>query len=145
MQWANPHWRRELAAWMHPRRRGDGLTLPDLAIPVAQLVVRTYDMGKRIAAKDRLTADKSPLWLCLPRKGMARAIGSWQDRRCSGCSLPLQDADSKPPTSTNRSRSMLSARSSSGCLPPLVTRKYSCGLANRSARWLQPREGNCRI
>lgn len=24
VQWANRSWRRELAAWMHPRRRGDG-------------------------------------------------------------------------------------------------------------------------
>jgi hypothetical protein len=60
MQWANPSWRRELAAWMHPRRRGDGLTLPALAIPVAQLVVRTFDMGHGVAAKDRQLADESP-------------------------------------------------------------------------------------
>jgi hypothetical protein len=61
MQWANPSWRRELAAWMHPRRRGDGLTLPALAIPVAQLVVRTFDMGHGVAAKDRQLADESPV------------------------------------------------------------------------------------
>jgi len=61
MLWANPSWRRELAAWMHPRRRGDGLTLPALAIPVAQVVVRTFDMGHGVAAKDRQLADESPL------------------------------------------------------------------------------------
>jgi nitroreductase len=61
MQWANPSWRRELAAWMHPRRRGDGLTLPALAIPVAQMVVRTFDMGHGVAAKDRQLADESPV------------------------------------------------------------------------------------
>jgi nitroreductase len=61
MQWANPSWRRELAAWMHPRRHGDGLTLPALAIPVAQMVVRTFDMGHGVAAKDRQLADESPL------------------------------------------------------------------------------------
>lgn len=60
-QWANPSWRRELAAWMHPRRRGDGLTLPALAIPVAQAVVRTFDMGHGVAAKDRQLADESPV------------------------------------------------------------------------------------
>jgi nitroreductase len=61
MLWANPSWRRELAAWMHPRRRGDGLTLPALAIPVAQMVVRTFDMGHGVAAKDRQLADESPV------------------------------------------------------------------------------------
>lgn len=61
MLWANPSWRRELAAWMHPRRRGDGLTLPALAIPVAQTVVRTFDMGHGVAAKDRQLADESPV------------------------------------------------------------------------------------
>lgn len=61
VQWADPRWRRELAAWMHPRRRGDGLSVPALAIPVAQLVVRTLDMGRAIAAKDRQLADESPV------------------------------------------------------------------------------------
>lgn len=69
VQWTNPSWRRELAAWMHPRRRGDGLTLPTLAIPVAQLVVRTFDMGHGIAAKDRQLADESPLLAVLSTPG----------------------------------------------------------------------------
>ncbi len=60
-QWANPSWRRELAAWMHPRRRGDGLAMPALAVPVAQLVVRTFDMGGGEGAKDRALAEGSPL------------------------------------------------------------------------------------
>ncbi|MDP3720142.1 MAG: nitroreductase [Acidobacteriota bacterium] len=67
--WANPSWRRELAAWMHPRRRGDGLTLPALAVPVAQLVVRTFDMGHGVAAKDRQLADESPLLAVLSTTG----------------------------------------------------------------------------
>jgi hypothetical protein len=60
-QWANPSWRRELAAWMHPRRRGEGLTIPALAVPLAQLVVRTFDMGGGVGAKDRQLAEGSPL------------------------------------------------------------------------------------
>jgi len=69
LQWANPSWRRELAAWMHPRRRGDGLILPALAIPVAQVVVRTFDMGHGVAAKDRQLADESPLLAVLSTAG----------------------------------------------------------------------------
>lgn len=69
LQWADPHWRRELAAWMHPRRRGDGLTLPALAIPVAQVVVRTFDMGNGVGAKDRQLADESPVLAVLASPG----------------------------------------------------------------------------
>ncbi len=69
VQWANPSWRRELAAWMHPRRRGDGLTLPALAVPVAQMVVRSFDMGHGVAAKDRQLADESPVLAVLATEG----------------------------------------------------------------------------
>lgn len=69
LQWADPRWRLELAAWMHPRRRGDGLTLPALAIPVAQVVVRTFDMGNGVGAKDRQLADESPVLAVLSTEG----------------------------------------------------------------------------
>jgi nitroreductase len=61
MQWASPSWRRELAMWMHPRRMGDGLAVPDLVGPVAQFVVRTFDMGGGVGARDRDLAAASPL------------------------------------------------------------------------------------
>ncbi len=60
-QWADRSWRRELATWMRSRRRGDGLTVPALAAPVAQLVIRTFDMGGRVGAKNRELAETSPL------------------------------------------------------------------------------------
>ncbi|MCU0810284.1 MAG: hypothetical protein MUE59_04470 [Thiobacillaceae bacterium] len=69
MQWANPSWRRELAMWMHPRRRGDGLTVPDLVGPVAQFVVRTFDMGGGVGAKDRQLAEASPLLAVIGTRG----------------------------------------------------------------------------
>lgn len=68
-QWANPSWRRELAAWMHARRRGDGLIVPALAAPLAQLVVRTFDMGGGVGAKDRELAEASPLLAVLGTDG----------------------------------------------------------------------------
>ncbi len=61
VQWHDPRWRRELAQWMHPRRKGDGLTLPWLAIPAAQMVVRRFDMGGGVAAHDAILAEGSPL------------------------------------------------------------------------------------
>jgi len=69
MQWANPSWRRELAMWMHPRRQGDGLTVPDLVGPVAQFVVRTFDMGGGVGAKDRQLAEASPLLAVIGTRG----------------------------------------------------------------------------
>lgn len=69
MQWSNPSWRRELAAWMHPRRSGDGLTVPGVVGPLAQLVVRTFDMGNGVGAKDRELAEASPLLAVLATDG----------------------------------------------------------------------------
>lgn len=80
MQWTSPAWRRELAAWMHPRRRGDGLTLPGLAVPLAQVVVRTFDMGHGVGARDRQLADASPLLAVLGTSGddLANRIAAGQ-------------------------------------------------------------------
>lgn len=69
IQWSNPSWRRELAAWMHPRRRGDGLTVPGIVAPIAQIVVRTFDMGDGVGAKDKQLADESPLLTVLGTAG----------------------------------------------------------------------------
>lgn len=60
-QWSNPEWRRELAAWMRPRREGDGLTVPGPLAPVIRLAVRTFDMGRRVGIKDRQLAAGSPV------------------------------------------------------------------------------------
>jgi nitroreductase len=69
VQWSNPSWRRELAAWMHPRRHGDGLTLPGLLAPVAQLVVRSFDMGDGVGAKDSALVEGSPVLAVLATEG----------------------------------------------------------------------------
>jgi Nitroreductase family len=67
-QWADPQWRRELANWMNPKRKGDGLPIATLSAPVVQLAVRTIDMGDRMAAQDRETAHASPLLSVLSTK-----------------------------------------------------------------------------
>lgn len=61
VQWSNRSWRHELAAWMHPKSRGDGLTIPALASPVIRLIVRTIDMGKSVGARNRQIAGASPV------------------------------------------------------------------------------------
>ena len=69
IQWSNPSWRRELAAWMHPRRRGDGLPVHTIVRPIAQVVVRTFDMGNGVGAKDKQLADESPVLAVLGSTG----------------------------------------------------------------------------
>lgn len=61
-QWADPSWRRELALWMHPRRLGDGLTVPAAAAPVARALVRAADMGRSVGHRDREAVAEAP-WL----------------------------------------------------------------------------------
>jgi nitroreductase len=69
VQWANPSWRRELAMWMHPCHQNDGLAFPWLLAPVAQAVVRTFDMGDGVGAKDHQLADASPLLAVISTDG----------------------------------------------------------------------------
>ena len=73
IQWADRTWRRELAAWMHPRRKGDGLTVPGLVAPIAQAVVRTFDMGNGVGAKDSQLAEESPVLAVLGTQGDSQA------------------------------------------------------------------------
>lgn len=68
-QWRDPAWRRELAGWLHPAASGDGLTVPGLVAPLAQFVVRTFDLGRRVGAKDQGLAVGSPLLAVLGTGG----------------------------------------------------------------------------
>lgn len=61
LQWSNAEWRTELASWMHPRRSGDGLVIPPFTETVAQTIIRSFDMGNGIAARDRQLAEGSPV------------------------------------------------------------------------------------
>ena len=73
LQFADPRFRRELAAWMHSSHRKDGLPaysqgvseLLDFATPAVSAVVRTFDVGGGVAATHRRLAQGSPLLVCL--------------------------------------------------------------------------------
>lgn len=69
LQWANANWRKELAAWMRPARCGDGLTVATLSAPIVRVVVRTFDMGSGVGAKDRKLAETAPLLAVLGTDG----------------------------------------------------------------------------
>lgn len=109
-QWSDPSWRRELAQWMHPRRKGDGLTVPGLVAPIAQAVVRTFDMGGGVAAKDRQLAESSPVLAVLataddtPRSWLAAGqalercllMASQEGLQASYLNQPIQVASLRP-------------------------------------------------
>lgn len=61
IQWGDPRWRRELAGWMRPRRRGDGLGVPGIIAPIIRTAVRSFDMGKRVGKKDGALAATAPV------------------------------------------------------------------------------------
>jgi nitroreductase len=71
-QFADPAFRRELAAWVHSWRLGsrDGMTsagfgVPDVLAPAARLALRSFDMGGGVAAADaaRIREGAPGLWL----------------------------------------------------------------------------------
>ena len=60
IEWADKRFRRELAAWLHPERQGDGLPDPYMH-GFGPHVVRSFDLGRDIAKKDRRLAEEAPL------------------------------------------------------------------------------------
>ena len=67
-QWSDPRFRRELAAWLHPAARGDGL--PDRYLHgLGPIVVRTLDLGGGTARQDRHLAETAPALLLLGTAG----------------------------------------------------------------------------
>jgi nitroreductase len=72
-QFANPEFRRELASWLHSARDRDGIPgyargaaeLFDIATPAVAYIVRRFDVGGGVAARDNELAQGSPLLACL--------------------------------------------------------------------------------
>ncbi len=60
VQFANPAWRRELASWMRPRRRGDGLVVRPFLGIVTRFVVSHFDVGRTTAGKDAALLRDAP-------------------------------------------------------------------------------------
>ncbi len=68
-QFSDPRWRRELASWMHPRDRGEGLVVGPLAGPATRFVLRHVDVGRRTSRQDAELAERSPLLAVLTTPG----------------------------------------------------------------------------
>jgi nitroreductase len=127
VQWHDPRWRRELTMWMHPRRSGDGLTVPALAQPVAQAVVRTFDLGNGVAAKDRDLAAHSPLLAVLATDGdrpadWLRAGQGLQRALLVAVELGLQASYLNQPVEVAELRPRLAALAGESGAPQLLLR-----------------------
>jgi len=72
-QWADKRFRRELASWIHPSRTGDGMVGD--ALGITPLVIRTFDMGKGVAARDIDLAHGSPVLAVFGTLG--DGVGEW--------------------------------------------------------------------
>jgi hypothetical protein len=72
-QFDDPHFRRELASWIHPSRSTDGMpaasqglrALTDAATPIIALAIRTFDLGNGVAAAHEELVRGSPLLVAL--------------------------------------------------------------------------------
>jgi hypothetical protein len=72
-QFNDPRFRRELASWIHPSRRDDGMpaasqglrVLTDAATPIIAMAIRTFDLGNGVAAAHEQLARGSPLMITL--------------------------------------------------------------------------------
>lgn len=72
-QFEDARFRRELASWIDPRRRVDGMpafaagvpALLDFASPVVTAAVRTFDFGNGLAALHHQLVGASPLLACI--------------------------------------------------------------------------------
>jgi hypothetical protein len=68
-QFGDPHFRRELARWIHPSRSFDGMPayalvlseLTAVATPIVTLAIRTFDLGGGVAASHERLVQGSPL------------------------------------------------------------------------------------
>lgn len=68
-QFADPRWRRELASWMHPRRRGEGLAVPEVFGLATRAVVSLVDLGASTASADHELITEAPIVAVLATVG----------------------------------------------------------------------------
>jgi nitroreductase len=126
-QWEDPRWRRELALWMRPHRDGDGLSVPAFAVPIARAVVRSFDMGSSVAARDRRLAAAAP-WLTVlitvedDARAWLHAGQALQRALLVGCRLGLQASYLNQPVQVGALRPRLQALLGSAVHPQLLIR-----------------------
>ena len=133
VQFEDPNWRRELAAWLRPRRRGDGLPVPVATGAMTRFMVTHVDLGRRMGKSDATLAATAPAVIVL---GTERDDPmSWIETGRALQQLLLTAAAEayRPATSTSRARSTPFARGSPHS-STVLTRKSCSGSATRPAQ-----------
>lgn len=133
-QFADPAFRRELGAWVHSRRAAsrDGMSganfgMPDVLSAVGGLVIRTFDMGQGIGAKDEQIAAGSPALLVVatpgdgPRDWLA-AGAAHAEMLLAVAAAGLTAAYLNQPVEVERLRPQLRARAGTTGIPQLLLR-----------------------
>jgi hypothetical protein len=124
MQWANRHWRRELAAWTHPRRTGDGVR-HQLIAPLARAVISTLDIGMPTAAQDRESAQHAGAIIVLdthrdrPRDWLAAGM-ALEHVLLHAASCGLQAAFFNQPIQVAELRMRVAALLDRPCFPQII-------------------------
>lgn len=127
LQWGDPKWRRELAAWMHTRSEGDGLTVSPFTAPITQMVVRNFDMGGGVASKDRELAENSPLLAVLgtdddSQRSWLAAGQALQRVLLVGCSFGLRASYLNQPIQVGELRGQVGELAGGEGLPQILLR-----------------------
>lgn len=133
-QFADPAFRRELASWVRSRRAAsrDGMSganfaMPDLLSPVGAAVIRTFDMGDGIAARDREIAAHAPALLVIAtaadeRREWLRAGMAHLDVLLEIAAAGLTAAYLNQPVEVPRLRPLLRAAAGTQGQPQLLLR-----------------------
>ena len=125
--WRDRRWRRELAGWMRPRGRGDGLAVPGPVLPLARAMVRLFDLGERVGRHDRQLAEEAPRLLALCTEGDERRdwleAGQALERvLLAACQLDLQASYLNQPIQVEALRPRLRALLGESGQPQILLR-----------------------
>ena len=140
LQWETPSWRRELALWMHPSRQRDGLATPGMPAALTRAVVRSFDMGDGVGARDLQLAEGSPLITVMGTPGdtpadWLRAGMALQRCLLTGCLDGLQASHLNQPIEVPELRGKLQALMPDAGVPQLLLRwGHVSGEGHPSAR-----------
>lgn len=147
IQFDDPRFRRELAAWVHSRRAaskdgmsGDGFGMPDVLSPIGALIIRTFDLGDGVAASDReKILEGSPVLAVFSTEGDAPRDWLATGRALSRVLLKLTASGAtaaflNQPIEVEQLRPRLAHAIGTGAIPQLLMRFGYGEAVNKSVR-----------
>lgn len=125
--WNDATWRREISSWMHPQRKNEGFLIPGLSQRAAQIVVRSFDLGSGVAARDQQILEGTPLLLVIgtPADEVAdwlRAGQALERILLTACAAGLQASFLNQPIHVDRLRTRLRDLAPRALVPQVLLR-----------------------